>query len=114
MGESSSHQQWLMYRNYLNVLVITEFKNRDWNWLKLTMLYIQFSSLHWHWDFPWDRILRWQFRCQVLARYNLECEMAQREKRNPGNENADKVEPQKAAQCHLLKSKPPSMERLIS
>lgn len=40
--------------------------------------------------------------------------MAQREKRNPGNENADKVEPQKAAQCHLLKSKPPSKERLIS
>ena len=39
--------------------------------------------------------------------------MAQREKRNADNENADRVEPQKAAQCHLLKSKPPSTERLI-
>lgn len=40
--------------------------------------------------------------------------MAQREKRNADNENAHKVEPQKASQCHLLKSKPSSMERLIS
>ena len=62
--------------------------------------------------------LRWQFRCQVLVRYNLEAVKYLRGNRynleavkylrgkknnTDDNKNADKVKPQKSAQSHLLK-----------